>query len=290
MFTKSGPHDFTDTESFVRATGARPAVHEFSAGWSHGCFDRELFDRLALLGMMPLLAWEPWDYLASSPRTVQPEFQLREISGGRHDSYIQDWARGIARLDYRVAIRFAHEMNGDWYPWSERVNGNAAGDYVRAFRHVHDVVTAEGADVTWIWSPNVNYEGSAPIGALYPGSDYVDWMGLSGYYTDGQFEEFDQIFGRSIAGLEELDDKPIVITEIGAPDTTGRQSEWVVDMFDALPRYPSVIGFVWFEVKMHEDWRIAPRLLSSRLYSHGLQDPRYDTSWIPDVIHVARGH
>ena len=52
-------------------------------------------------------------------------------------------------------------MNGSWFPWSEGVNGNRAGEYVAAWRHVHDIFTAVGAtNVTWVWCPNVDYNNN----------------------------------------------------------------------------------------------------------------------------------
>ena len=51
----------------------------------------------------------------------------RDIIGGAHDDYIRAWAEGVRDLGYPLAIRFAHEMNGDWYPWSEQANGNRRG-------------------------------------------------------------------------------------------------------------------------------------------------------------------
>jgi beta-mannanase len=36
-------------------------------------------------------------------------------------------------------LRFAHEMNGKWQPWSPGVNGNTAARYVIAWRHVHHI-------------------------------------------------------------------------------------------------------------------------------------------------------
>lgn len=288
VFTKAGPHNFEDTESFVEATGVMPAVHEFSAGWPHGAFDRRLFDDLAERGMMPVLAWEPWDYLAPAPRHEQPDFQLSDIVDGRYDSYIRSWARGIADLDYPVAIRFAHEMNGDWYPWSEVVNGNAEGEYVQAYRHVHDLFTTAGADnVTWVWSPNVTYTGSLPFEQFYPGDDYVDWFGIVGYYGTGS-ESFDQIFGDSLAALAQLADKPVIITEIGAPDMDGRQAEWVRDMFDSLPDHPSVIGFVWFEVENEANWRLAGQSEAASAFAEGAGQERYAVTWGPGARPVSR--
>ena len=39
-------------------------------------------------------------------------------------------------------LRFDWEMNGFWFPWSEGVNGNKPGEFVAAWRHVHDIFTA----------------------------------------------------------------------------------------------------------------------------------------------------
>ena len=43
-------------------------------------------------------------------------------------------------------LRFNWEMNGDWFAWMEGVNGNQPGESVAAWRHVHDIFTAVGAD------------------------------------------------------------------------------------------------------------------------------------------------
>ena len=60
--------------------------------------------------------------------------------------YITRFATAIRDQSWPVAIRFAHEMNGNWYPWSESRSGNRPGDYVQAWRHVHDIFTRVGAD------------------------------------------------------------------------------------------------------------------------------------------------
>jgi beta-mannanase len=67
-------------------------------------------------------------------------------------------------------LRFAAEMNGDWLPWSEGVNGNRAGDYVAVWRHVRARFRHAGADnAIWVWNPIATYEGSTPLRGLFPG-------------------------------------------------------------------------------------------------------------------------
>jgi hypothetical protein len=67
-------------------------------------------------------------------------------------------------------------MNGTWYPWSESVSPNRLGDYVKAWRRVHDVCRSVGArNATWVWCPNVETAGTVkPLARFYPGNG-VNW-------------------------------------------------------------------------------------------------------------------
>lgn len=163
-------------------------------------------------------------------------------------------------LGYPVAIRFAHEMNGYWYPWCEQSNGNSRGEYVQAWRHIHQVFDAAGAhNAVWVWSPNVSYTNSTPLTRLYPGDAYVDWVGLSGYYgTVGKenYQSFDALFTPTRTELRRFTRKPLVITEVGATDAAGRKAEWITGMFRSLPRHRDIIGVIWYQAVKEIDWRV----------------------------------
>jgi beta-mannanase len=289
--TDLGPFDFAATDAFASATAHRPQVMQFSQGWAHDPFRPEALNAIVERGMLPIVSWEPWDFTRGGRATShgeQPEFRLSTIIGGTHDDYIRSWARGIAALPYPVVIRLAHEMNGFWYPWSEQSNGNAPGQYVAAWRHVYDLFAAEGADnAYWLWSPNVTYPGALPLADLYPGDAYVDWIGLSGYYGTAGREEyigFEEIFAGTLAELASFTRKPVVITETGATNATGRQAEWVKDMFTRLPAHPEVIGVVWFEVDNEVDWRIAAAPQAAHVFAAEAASPTYDVEWTPNGI------
>ena len=97
---------------------------------------------------MVLLTWEPW---AWGSGTSQPAYSLDRITAGDFDSYLRQWGQALADWGHPVMLRFGHEMNGNWYPWSEQLNGNGPGDYVAAWRHIHDVVASTGtSNVTWL--------------------------------------------------------------------------------------------------------------------------------------------
>ncbi|MFD6636946.1 glycoside hydrolase family 26 protein [Micromonospora chalcea] len=299
VMTDKGPHDFATVDRFVEAAGRSPQVMLFGADWVSAEFDRSLFDRIADRGMMPMLGWEPWDYsidLAARRtglavrqidrlRATQPDYRLDRIARGDFDAHLRSWAEGVRSLGYPVAIRFAHEMNGDWYPWCERANGNRPGDYVRAWRHVHDLFARAGAtNVTWVWSPNARWDKTtAGLTGLYPGDDYVDWVGVTGYYGTGAFTKtywsFDQIFGPTIAEIRKVTRKPLVVTETGAADTAGRKARWIRETFGSLPRYPDLIGLIWFEVDKEQDWRIAGSPAAATAFAEAVAGERYDVTW-----------
>lgn len=288
--TGQGGYDLTDLDAFVAATGRAPSVLQFSQDWAHNDFDRTVFDRIAGRGMLPILSWEPWDYTAARAHSSgeQPEYRLARIVEGRYDGYLESWAEGIKSLDYPVAVRFGHEMNGFWYPWCEQANGNRKGDYVAAYRHVHDIFREIGADkVIWVWSPNVTYPGADPLRRLYPGDAYVDWVGLSGYYgTAGAqtYRSFNRIFADTFAEIRTFTGKPIVIAETGATDQRGERLRWVREMFTQLAQHPDVIGLIWFEARKELDWRLAGTPAAARAFGEGAAQQRYQVTWSTNTV------
>ncbi|MFK3979137.1 glycoside hydrolase family 26 protein [Micromonospora sp. NPDC050397] len=303
VMTHEGAYDFTAVDEFAEAAGRHPQVMLFSADWAVARFDRAIFDRVRDRGMMPMLAWEPWDYRIDEQareqgldqyeideiRSDQPDYRLSRIIRGDLDDYLRSWAEGIRDLEYPVAIRFGHEMNGDWYPWSEATNGNRRGDYVRAWRHLHDLFRTAGAtNVTWVWSPNVQWdESNPPLETLYPGDEYVDWLGLSGYYGTGYFADyrsFDEIFDETIDEMRTFSERPLVITETAAADDNGRKVEWIEETFQLLPRHRDIIGLIWFEVDKELDWRIVSSRASGDAFAEAVAAPRYDVRWTPDTV------
>ncbi|MDG4800399.1 glycosyl hydrolase [Micromonospora sp. WMMD980] len=301
VMTDTGPYDLGAVDRFAAAAGRAPQVMLFGASWASATFDRALFDRIADRGMMPMLGWEPWDHAVDEAardtglparqvdrlRSTQPEYRLARITAGDFDGYLRSWAEGVRSLGYPVAVRFAHEMNGDWYPWCERANGNRPGDYVRAWRHVHDVFAAAGAtNVTWVWSPNARWDKTtAGLTGLYPGDDYVDWVGVTGYYGMGAFTKtyssFDQIFGPTVAEIRALTRKPLVVTETAAAESSGHKARWIRETFASLPRYPNLIGLIWFEVDKEQDWRIAGSPDAAAAFAEAVATDRYDVTWSP---------
>jgi hypothetical protein len=292
--TAAGPGDFTEVDKFIAAVGHKPTVMMFNEGWAvNQTFDPSAFNDIADRGMMPMLSWEPWDYRVESPNHSgadpdQPKYRLSNIIDGAFDGYIREFADGIKALGYPVALRFAHEMNGFWYPWSTNVNGNKPGDYVKAWRHVHDIFAAAGAtNVVWVWSPNVAYAGSTKLSTLYPGDAYVDWIGLSGYYGTGgltSYVTFNQIFNKTFRDLAKFTHKPVVITETAATNQSGQRTRWIQQLFAEIPAHPNVIGFIWYEAVKELDWRVLTPPSAAKAFGAGAASPLFVRTWSPDMV------
>lgn len=228
-------------------------------------------------GQVPLLTWESQPQVGAVTPDMS-DYSIPVILSGRYDELIRSYADGIRDLGLPVILRFDHEMNGTWYPWSEvrgwdgsSVNGNRRGDYAAMWRHVHDIFEAEGANAytVWLWSPNrVNRIPSQPSPAeFYPGDDVVDWVGMSGYNRPGdEAPSFEDTYGSTLPLLRQsTSTKPIFLSEIGATEDGGHKPAWIVSLFQGLQANLDIIGFAWFsltvsgrfEGKMEtNDWRL----------------------------------
>src|SRR5688572_26810668 len=117
--------------------GQRNAIVNFFWSWDDTKYppDTSLFGRIAARGSIPMVTWMPQDY-RMGPN--QPDFSMVSILSGKYDVFISRWAATLAAYRGPVLLRFAHEMNGDWYPWSSWRSGNTPELYVAVWRHVHD--------------------------------------------------------------------------------------------------------------------------------------------------------
>jgi hypothetical protein len=295
--TPQAPYDFKDLEIFESAASRDPNLLSWYAGWDVP-YDPAAVTAAWSRGMLPMITWEPRPNVTpdgpDSDPSVNPQYTLESIIDGSHDAYIRSFAQAVAKQGYPIVLRFAHEMNGNWYPWSEQVNGNQPGQYVQAWRHVHDLFTEAGAtNVIWLWSPNIdtwcgtcNNTHSTPMSELYPGAAYVDWVGLTGYYRkvitnpDGSVKPatFANTFGSSMAEIEAAaPGKRVLLAEVGATEVGGQKANWMTSVLAEVASDPDLLGLVWFD-HSHDgnDWRIESSYEASEAWAAGVADPAAD--------------
>ncbi|MGL4306496.1 MAG: glycoside hydrolase family 26 protein [Mycobacteriaceae bacterium] len=224
----------------------------------------------------PLITWEPFDHTVAG--VVQPEFALARIAEGAHDEYLLHWAQDLNDLGRTIILRFAHEANGNWYPWSEQVNGNSAGEYVQAWKHVREVFDKVGVpNVRWMWAPNVVYLGSTPISDIYPGDQLVDVVGIDGYNwgtskTGKQWQSPTEIFSDTVAQVRELTDHRLMLSEVSSTESGGDKAQWMKEFSSYLQHTPEISGFIWFDFNKETDWRVTSSVSATIAYSDMVAD------------------
>lgn len=137
-----------------------------------------------------------------------------ETFGGLQSYSVSD-VRALGRIlkasKSAAFLRWNHEMNGSWYPW-----GQQPTLYVKKFREFQSNISRIAPRVAFVWAPNQGWgapwanrefsvlPGSADFERLdtnrdgilsssddpylpyYPGSKFVDWVGISFYHWGNQ--------------------------------------------------------------------------------------------------------
>ncbi|HEY3345226.1 MAG TPA: glycosyl hydrolase [Anaerolineaceae bacterium] len=267
------PYDMQPVSIFEAQTGKAISILHWEQRWQIGGqndpFSPELMDAVRQHGAYSLLDWLSEDDSAPNPDFNRPQYSLSHILDGSFDGYIRQWASDAKAWGYPFFLRFDYEMNGDWLAWSERVNGNQAGQYVQAWRHVHDIFTQVGAsNVTWVWCPNVLIppQYTTPLQSLYPGNAYVDWTCMDGYNWGinparrGSWQSFGQIFHDTYTQMMKIaPGKPMMLAEIASSEDGGNKAAWIRDALTVqIPhKYPRIKAVVWFNVNRDGmDWVI----------------------------------
>jgi Glycosyl hydrolase family 26 len=234
-------------------------------------------------GSIPVLSWSSQSLPANRE---QPDFQLSDVNSGRYDAYIREFATQAKAWNHPFFLRFNWEMNGKWFAWHEGVNGNQPGEFVKAWRRVHDIFTSVGVtNATWVWCPNVEYTGSTPLASLYPGDAYVDWTGLDGYNwgtnpnKPDKWKTFDQVYRASYTYITQTlaPSKPMMIGEVATSEYGGSKAAWIKDMLARIPtEYPKIRSVLWFDkFDSNMDWPIETSSSATTAFGEGIQNPLY---------------
>jgi hypothetical protein len=279
--TEGTPRRLSGLDRFEEAAEKRISLYSYYQNFhSDADFDANGANALRRRGVVPMLTWEPWNPKAG--RKPQPRYSLDRIEAGDHDDYIRSWARQIATWGHPLWLRFAHEMNGDWYPWGMGVDGNTPEQYRAAWRRVHHIFEEAGArNVVWVWSPNITYRQGTlyPLAGLYPGDDVVDVLAMDGYNwgdnRDHRWKWPGEVFDETMDQLRRTARKPIVIAETGCAEQGGDKAEWIERFFGWLDRNEDLAGFVWFNLDAEEDWRITTSRAARRAFAEGVGARHY---------------
>jgi hypothetical protein len=262
-------HDVTaeDVARYEQAVGKKAAWVYFSNNWFESrAFPAAMCDWIRGLGKVPYVRL----MLRSDvdQKHGEKKFTLSKIVAGEFDEDLRAWGRAAREFASPILIEWGTEPNGNWFGWNGKWNGGpGAGpqQYVAAYRHIVDLMRAEGAsNLTWVWHVNWLDEPERKWNALenyFPGENYCDWIGVSAYgpttprMTDGT-ESLAFKLNKALPRLTKLaPGKPIILAEFGC-DIHNRQAPaapWARAALESLfsNKWPQIIGFCWW----NEGWQ-----------------------------------
>lgn len=233
------PDSYAEVSAFTESSGVSPDVLVYYSGWLEP-FRESFAITAAGHKAVPLVQIDP------------ANVSLAAIADGRYDVYLTAYAAAVRSYGRAVIISFGHEMNGYWYSWSNRHSSPAS--FVAAWRHIVTLFRALGADnVTWLWTINVidSRAGIPAPGPWWPGSSYVTWVGIDGYY-DNSSMTFAPLFGPTIVAVRTMTSDPILIAETGVTSTASEPAQ-IDDLFAGVHTY-GLLGLMWFDAVGKKDW------------------------------------
>jgi hypothetical protein len=142
-------------------------------------------------GMVALWQLQPGDKYGDWPHAIDvaigaidEDDSWAEAAEGAYDDRWREALGNLAELRGGVQaptyVRFAHESNGDWYPW--RVDADSAEDFVVSWRRFRSIQLDEYPDAQLVFNVNSESVGSGvDWRATFPGSEHVDVFSVDYY-------------------------------------------------------------------------------------------------------------
>jgi len=292
-FVGSNPPTLDAIENFERLSGRNLYSIIWFQGWdanNQPAFPKIIFDKIIE------------DKTINSPfvlhLTWEPAVDLKDISKGVYDAYLEQYATSIKKWGNEIRFRFAHEMIQDnvldgkeFYCWQDQPE-----DYVKAFRHVHNIFDKAGANnAQFVWCPNNSPFEVDLLKKYYPGEEYVDWLCMDGYNwanSDGKpgwpdwawFDDiFANIYNTFVDNPEVFGNKPIMIGEFasceaGPEDLPGQdKAEWIRNAFERMTSkdFNKIKAFHWFQINKECDWRANSSPAAKEAFKAALENDKF---------------
>jgi mannan endo-1,4-beta-mannosidase len=244
VYEADSPHRYQSVTTFGKAAGRPPGLAGYYSGWPEQ-FQTAFAAAARDHGAVPLIQMDPTDASIAS------------IAAGDYDPYLRAYADAVRDFGHAVVIGFGHEMNATWYSWG--YGHVPPRTFVAAWRHIVTIFRRQRADnVTWLWTIQADIPGSGPIRDWWPGSGYVTWVGIDGYYYRPD-DTFASVFGKTIGEVRSLTGKPVLLSETAVGPLAGQRAK-IRDLLRGMAQY-GTLGLVWFDIAQHgsiyhQDWRI----------------------------------
>jgi mannan endo-1,4-beta-mannosidase len=252
-------------DAFTSQVGRAPALWSMWSNWGgpDRAFPNATFmGQLRHRGIVPVIVWQP-----ANPADPQGgAFRYSLIIKGKFDAYIRTWAKAAKAFGGRVILRFAHEMNGYWFPWGITRFNNTPARFIKAWRHIWTIIhTKVGAkNVKYLWSPGSPCPRCTPYSRIYPGNKYVDYVGFTAFNwgLSRGWKSMVQKFTPAMKQLAKVTRKPVIAAETGTTDESGKKAAWIGNGYPTVYKtFHNLTAIIYFNLDMRfvqqPDWSLA---------------------------------
>lgn len=255
-----------DSSKYVPSYGCYHGAFPTDPG-GHGYLDILNFETLAQKSIIMVLWYSEWTtaFQDSIGYVIDTRLNGRylevgflpynttseQIAAGDYDTFLKNWFTDLKNKDYPVWVRPMNEMNGSWTFHTSSGYLKYGGDpqtYRWAWRRMYNIaeqVGATGEKQIFVWAPNAKSYPNVSWNNMtnyYPGHQYVDWVGLSVYSDAGAPATLiSEAYNNYSAN------KPMMLAEGGALESSGNKPRWINEWFSSLKNtYPRMKACVWF--------------------------------------------
>lgn len=179
---------------------------------------------------------------------------------GVKDEEIRKLARAAKAFGHPFLFRLNNEMNSDWTSYGGVTNMSDPEIFIDNWRRFYRIFEEEGAtNAIWVFNPNDRNHPPCDWNnflAYYPGNEYVQMIGVTGYNNgtyyqkerSEQWREFEEIYDAVQTAYEPFfSEFPWIITEFSSSSIGGDKAKWIDKMFGCIDKYKNIKIAVWFD-------------------------------------------
>ena len=182
----------------------------------------------------------------------QPGCTMEKIYFGVYDAEIRAWLEKIKAYELtgrRAVIVPYPEMNGNWTCYGVDMDDPQPGQFISAYNYIVWLGRQLGIESDWCWAPN--NRGVGNLHHWWPNPEYVDVVGMSAYnmasLTGAPWRSAAETIGPYVDEVKRFTQKPVVITQVGAPMGDDRTPGWLSDVV-SLNRHGVIDDYIWFGI------------------------------------------
>lgn len=232
---------------------------------------------------------------AAAPRPIMacldmPGVSWSSIASGGQDSYINKMISVSKAAGRPTYWRIGAEMNGNWEVYYVN-NSSAAASCKAAFQHIGSLFHAATPYAKLVFCANDSTSSGAPSPTTYyPGSSYVDIIGVDSYSWSGT--AFDTFFAQYYSTYSGMDsNKEVWVCETGCQNTDANQGTWVSNAVKST-KFPNLTTIVYENSPgtAANPWTLTSSALSTLKATLGTNPPSPTKPSVPTNVKATAGN